>query len=56
MRPKEELDSTENGTVRRRRYKQLQASCPFCRWHQTENAPRKAKRGTRKLNKTRRGR
>jgi hypothetical protein len=56
MRPKQELDSTESSTVYRRRFKQLRASCNFCRWHQHENAPRKAKRGTRKLNKTRRGR
>jgi hypothetical protein len=56
MRPKQEMDSAESSTVYRRRYKQLRASCTFCRWHQNENALRKAKRGTRKLNKTRRGR
>ena len=56
MRPKQELDSTENCTVYRRRYKQLRASCTFCRWHQKDNASRRAKRGTRKPNKTRRGR
>lgn len=55
MKPKEELASTANSTVYRRRYKQFKASCTYCRWHQNENAPRKAKHGTRKWNKIRRG-
>ena len=54
MRPKQELDTTDSRTVYRRRYKQLRASCTFCCWHHNENAPRKAKHGTRKQNKVRR--
>jgi hypothetical protein len=56
MRPKQDLDTTDSSTVYRRRYKQLRASCAFCRWHQKDNASRRAKHGTRKMNKIRRGR
>ena len=55
MRPKEELDSTENPTVYRRLYKQLRANCAWCAWHKVENANRLPRHGHRKQNKIRRG-
>ena len=43
MRPKQELDITSNSTVYRRRWKQLRASCSYCKWHRVENASRHPK-------------
>lgn len=56
MRPKDELDNTDNPSVYRRRYKQLQAKCSYCPWHRKENAIRRAKHGVRKQTKIRRRR
>ena len=54
MRPKEELDNTDNRAVYRRRWKQLRAKCSYCPWHKAENIGRWPKHGVRKRNKTRR--
>jgi hypothetical protein len=56
MRPKQELDLTENPTVYQRLYKRLRANCAWCKWHRIENATSQPRHGHRKLNKTRRGR
>ena len=48
MRAKEELESTTNKKVYRRRYKELNASCSFCKWHKNENAGHIAPHGHKK--------
>lgn len=48
MKPKEELGTTDNSTIWRRRRKQLLAKCSFCPWHKNENASRRPKHGVRK--------
>lgn len=48
MHAKEELETTTNKTVYRRRYKELYAGCSYCKWHKNENASRKPKHGVRK--------
>jgi hypothetical protein len=59
MRPLDELHTTTNGAVYRRRLKQVVARkfgiCSFCRWHAGVHGLRRARHGHRKLNKTRRG-
>jgi hypothetical protein len=48
MKAKNELDTTENSTVWAKRHKELEASCPYCKWHRNENASRKPRHGVRK--------
>jgi hypothetical protein len=59
MRTKEELETTVNSLVYRRRYKEAVAKkvgiCSYCPWHARENATRGAKHGHRKFNKIRKG-
>jgi hypothetical protein len=54
MRPKEEMGTTGNSTVHRRRYKQLRAKCSYCPWHRKENEGRRPRHGARKRRMIRR--
>lgn len=41
IRPKEELDTTDNSAIYDMRLKEIKAGCSFCGWHRGHNRKRR---------------